>query len=77
MKIPRIKYRKKREYRRGLFWCWGCDRQMVNDWIKCPVCGSRNNKRRNRPKDRFYDESSDEMVIVYWILHNVYLFCCK
>lgn len=39
---------KKLIYKSGLFWCWGCDRDYVNDWKKCDVCGTRNNKRRNK-----------------------------
>jgi len=29
-------------------WCWGCDRCMVRDGQKCPVCGTRNGHKRNK-----------------------------
>lgn len=32
--------------KRSLFWCFPCDRQLVGEWKKCPVCGSRNGSRR-------------------------------
>jgi len=31
--------------RKVKFYC-GCDRAIVGPWRKCPVCGSRNPKRR-------------------------------
>jgi len=30
----------------GQVWCNGCDRYVVADWKKCPVCGTRNNIKR-------------------------------
>ena len=30
----------------GLYWCGGCDRELVGDWKRCPVCGKRNGRRR-------------------------------
>ena len=38
----------KLEPKKGKFWCWGCDAQIVNEWKKCPNCGTRNNIRRNK-----------------------------
>ena len=41
-------------FKPGLYWCGGCDRQLVNDTKKCPVCGRRNgikNKRRMKRSD--------------------------
>lgn len=37
---------KSRAPKRGRFWCRGCDRQLVGEWEKCPVCGTRNNRKR-------------------------------
>jgi spore coat polysaccharide biosynthesis predicted glycosyltransferase SpsG len=31
--------------RKTKFYC-GCDMAMVRPWVKCPVCGQRNGKRR-------------------------------
>lgn len=39
---------RKLQPKQGKFWCWGCDAQLVHDWKKCPVCGTRNGKRRNK-----------------------------
>ena len=39
---------KKLQPKQGKFWCWGCDRCLVVEWSKCPVCGFRNGKRRNK-----------------------------
>jgi len=38
---------KKRLPKRGWFWC-ACDRQLVSVWRKCPVCGGRNNRKRDK-----------------------------
>jgi Zn finger protein HypA/HybF involved in hydrogenase expression len=32
--------------RKTKFWCSGCDRAIVRPWVKCPVCGKRNDKKR-------------------------------
>lgn len=34
--------------KRVKFWCWGCDAQIVTNWKKCPVCGTRNHPRKLR-----------------------------
>lgn len=34
--------------RLGAFWCWPCDMQIVAEWAKCPVCGSRTGRRRHK-----------------------------
>ncbi len=26
--------------RKGLFWCWKCDRELVGKGTKCPACGA-------------------------------------
>lgn len=31
----------------GLFWCC-CDRQIVGEWEKCPVCSRRNGIKREK-----------------------------
>ena len=37
---------KRQAPKKGTYWCWGCDRQLVHDWRKCPICGKRNGVRR-------------------------------
>jgi rubrerythrin len=32
--------------RKTKFWCGFCDRAIVRPWVKCPVCGHRNGKKR-------------------------------
>lgn len=32
----------------GFFWCNSCDRQLVRDGVKCPVCGTKNNPKKIR-----------------------------
>jgi len=34
--------------KKGLFWCFGCDAQLVSEWGKCPRCGKRNGIKRNK-----------------------------
>jgi len=31
--------------KRGFGWC-ACDRVVIGDWAKCPVCHRRNGRRR-------------------------------
>ncbi len=38
MKINRIK---KTAPKRGRYWCYKCDRALVNKGSKCPACGQR------------------------------------
>jgi hypothetical protein len=33
---------------RGFFWCGGCDRQIVSETGKCPVCGNRKYPKKIR-----------------------------
>jgi len=33
---------KTKEPKKGLFWCYGCDCELVAQWAKCPYCGVRN-----------------------------------
>lgn len=33
---------------RDKFWCNRCDRQLVGEWRKCPGCGYRNGRRREK-----------------------------
>jgi hypothetical protein len=44
----------KRTPKSGIFWCNGCDANLVENVPKCSVCGSRNIKstRRNKHKDQ-------------------------
>jgi rRNA maturation endonuclease Nob1 len=37
--------------RRVGVWCGGCDRNLISDVGKCPVCGSRLNEKRQIDKD--------------------------
>jgi rRNA maturation endonuclease Nob1 len=50
---------RKRKYKPGLFWCSGCDCELVNESIKCKVCGHRNKKRRDKlnRKDNYENEN--------------------
>lgn len=38
----------------GIFWCNGCDANLVGGGPKCSVCGNRNlkNKRRNKRQEQ-------------------------
>ena len=38
------------EPRGGLFWCVGCDRDLVPDVRKCGTCGARNGKPKRMRK---------------------------
>jgi len=42
----------KRKPRGHSGWCYGCDRCMVFDGQKCPVCGRRQVPSRNKKEDR-------------------------
>ena len=37
-----------RKPRLGYSFCMGCDRALVGDGQKCPVCGYRNEPKRNK-----------------------------
>jgi len=39
---------KSRKPRKNKFWCFGCDAQLVGNFRKCPVCGYRNGKKRDK-----------------------------
>lgn len=39
---------KRRKSKRGIFWCGGCDMQLVGEWKKCPNCGTRNGIKRGK-----------------------------
>lgn len=41
---------KAKQAKYGWSWCWVCDRQIVSDGIKCPVCG-----HKHKPKKIRYD----------------------
>jgi rubrerythrin len=39
---------KSKQAKYGWFWCNSCDRQLVRDGVKCPVCGTKNNPKKIR-----------------------------
>jgi rubrerythrin len=39
---------KSKQAKYGFFWCNFCDRQLVRDGVKCPVCGTKNNPKKIR-----------------------------
>lgn len=39
---------KSKQAKYGLFWCRGCDTQLVCDGEKCSVCGLKNNPSKIR-----------------------------
>jgi len=39
---------KAKQAKYGWFWCGVCDRQLVSDGVKCPVCGTKNNPKKIR-----------------------------
>ena len=39
---------KSKQAKYGFFWCNSCDRQLVRDGVKCPVCGTKNNPKKIR-----------------------------
>jgi hypothetical protein len=39
---------KSRTAKRGLFWCRGCDGNLVGQTGKCKVCGYRENRKKTR-----------------------------
>jgi hypothetical protein len=34
-----------------LYWCWGCDRNLVHEGQKCEVCGYIDGKRRRHKRE--------------------------
>ena len=38
--------------KKGIFWCWGCDAQLVAEVEKCPFCGKRNQSSKKRRFDK-------------------------
>lgn len=43
---------KKLKPKRGLKWCWACDRDLVGDGEKCLTCGKKDHKRRLKNNKR-------------------------
>ncbi len=39
---------RKRRFKKGKFWCGGCDMDLVGEWRKCSTCGRRNGRKRNK-----------------------------
>ena len=37
---------KAKQAKYGWFWCGVCDRQLVSDGVKCPVCGTKGNYKK-------------------------------
>lgn len=51
MKIGKYNRLQKKKSKGGIYWCYGCDRQLVGDVKKCPICGYRNGHGRKNKKD--------------------------
>lgn len=39
---------KKRDPKMGKFWCWGCDAALIYEGQKCPNCGKKDMRKRNK-----------------------------
>jgi rubrerythrin len=39
---------KARKPKKDKFWCKSCDMSTVGEGSKCPVCGNRENRKRNK-----------------------------
>lgn len=51
----------KHKYKRVKYWCYGCDRFMVENGMKCPVCGNKYGVKIKKPnKDDIYKEVMKE-----------------
>jgi hypothetical protein len=37
---------KKLQLKKGIYWCDHCDRALVGDWERCPVCSRRSGVKR-------------------------------
>lgn len=46
--FPLTNRQKSRTAKRGLFWCSGCDGNLVGQTGKCKVCGYRENRKKTR-----------------------------
>lgn len=44
----KLNRQRKRQPKRGLFWCAHCDQQLTGETRPCPHCGKRNGLRRDR-----------------------------
>lgn len=42
---------KRQAFKKGLYWCGRCDGNLVRDWNRCEVCGSRNGVKRFKIAD--------------------------
>jgi rRNA maturation endonuclease Nob1 len=36
--------------KRGKVWCFGCDKCLISETGKCPICGSRLNRKKIKQK---------------------------
>jgi hypothetical protein len=48
--FPLTNRQKSRTAKRGLFWCSGCDGNLVGQTGKCKACGYRENRKKTRAK---------------------------
>jgi len=39
---------KVRQAKKGKYWCWGCDQYMIWEGQKCPNCGKREMRSRDK-----------------------------
>ena len=46
--FPLTNRQKSKAAKRGLFWCGGCDRNLVGQLGKCGVCGRRENRKKTK-----------------------------
>ena len=53
-----------RKPKKGFIWCISCDHQLVYIGQKCPVCGKKNGRRRDKPsKNNRRGEGSDGLFM--------------
>ena len=56
LQVPLTNREKKRKPAKNIFWCWGCDMQVIGAGEKCPVCGIRDLSKQARKRDiKVYD----------------------
>lgn len=48
MEIDFTNREKKQRAKKSKFWCSGCDRCLVGQWGKCPVCGRIERKDKKK-----------------------------
>ncbi len=56
LQVPLTNREKKRKPAKNIFWCWGCDQQIIVAGKKCPVCGHIDRTKQARKRDiKVYD----------------------